>query len=86
MGFPDIDPEPLLDAVRPGAGAGQHEVDIDAVGRLPRALAEKRMGVWSMRERMRLLGGRLRLASRPGKGTTVTAEVPIMEGAACPKP
>ncbi len=58
----------------------------DAANRLPRALAEKRMGVWSMRERMRLLGGRLRLVSRPGKGTTVTAEVPITEGAACPKP
>ena len=58
----------------------------DAANRLPRALAEKRMGVWSMRERMRLLGGKLRLVSRPGKGTTVTAEVPITEGAACPKP
>ncbi|WP_300162547.1 sensor histidine kinase [Solidesulfovibrio sp.] len=57
----------------------------DAASRLPRALAEKRMGVWSMRERMRLLGGRLVLRSRPGKGTTVTAEAPLTEETACPR-
>lgn len=54
--------------------------------RLAQALAEKRMGLWSMRERIRLLGGRLTIRSRPGKGTRVTAEVPIGEEGGCPKP
>jgi len=30
-----------------------------------------------MQERMRLLGGSLRIKSEPGKGTTVKAEIPI---------
>ena len=47
--------------------------------RLPEALAAKRMGLWSMGERVRLLGGRLRILSRPGQGTTVVAEVPWPE-------
>lgn len=58
----------------------------DVASRLPQALAEKRMGLWSMRERMRLLGGRLTLRSKPGQGTTVTAEAPLVaEDAACPR-
>jgi signal transduction histidine kinase len=34
-------------------------------------------GMIGMRERARLLGGHLRVASRPGRGTTVTARVPL---------
>ena len=34
-------------------------------------------GVVGMRERARLLGGRLRIASRSGRGTTVSARVPL---------
>jgi two-component system NarL family sensor kinase len=34
-------------------------------------------GIVGMRERARLLGGRLRVASRLGRGTTVTAQVPL---------
>jgi two-component system NarL family sensor kinase len=34
-------------------------------------------GLIGMRERTRLLGGRLRVAGRPGRGTTVTAQVPL---------
>ena len=34
------------------------------------------IGLVGMRERMRLLGGRLELASRPGGPTTVIARVP----------
>ncbi len=56
----------------------------DAAARMPRALSEKRMGLWSMRERMRLVGGTLRLRTSPGRGTTVTAEVPVAEEGACP--
>jgi signal transduction histidine kinase len=57
----------------------------DVAARLPRALAEKRMGLWSMRERMRLLGGRFRIRSAPGRGTTITAEAPMTEGSPCPQ-
>jgi two-component system NarL family sensor kinase len=34
-------------------------------------------GIPGMRERAQLLGGDLRLASRPGRGTTVVANVPL---------
>lgn len=52
----------------------------DAKNRLPQALAEKRMGLWSMRERLRLLGGRLTIRTRPGQGVAIKAEAPIGEG------
>ena len=58
----------------------------DPATRLAQALAEKRMGLWSMRERVRLLGGRLTVRSRPGKGTRIAVEVPIGEEGGCPKP
>ncbi len=47
----------------------------------PRAAApeDKRMGLWNMQERARLLGGRLTIRSRPGAGTSITAEVPCEE-------
>lgn len=40
----------------------------------------QRVGLASMKERVELLGGRLRLQSRPGAGTRVVAEVPIPGG------
>jgi len=36
-----------------------------------------RLGLAGMQERAQLIGGRLRLQSEPGKGTTVTLEIPI---------
>lgn len=39
--------------------------------------ARKGLGLSSMRERVQLLGGKLRLASRPGHGTTVDISVPL---------
>jgi two-component system NarL family sensor kinase len=49
----------------------------DGQGFDPRALPEGSHGIMGMRERARLLGGRLRLSSRPGEGTAVIAEVPL---------
>ncbi len=42
-----------------------------------RMVLEKRMGLQSMEERIGLLGGRLDIATRPGRGTTVRAVVPL---------
>ncbi len=65
-------PNLLLGIADDGAG-------FDPGTRLPEALAEKHMGLWSMRERVRLLGGRFTLRSRPGKGTSIKVEVPLTE-------
>ena len=50
----------------------------DGVGFDPeaRAIAARRLGLTSMRERVESLGGRFDVVSGPGQGTTVTAEVP----------
>jgi signal transduction histidine kinase len=38
------------------------------------------MGILGMEERVKRLGGTLRVESQPGKGATVTAELPIPGG------
>ena len=38
----------------------------------------ERVGISSMRERVMLLGGRFAVCSRPGEGTSVVAEVPVL--------
>ncbi len=38
---------------------------------------ERRMGLWSMRERVRFLGGKIGFQSRPGAGMHVRVEIPI---------
>jgi signal transduction histidine kinase len=50
----------------------------DGVGFDPEApgLRSRRLGLTSMEERARALGGSLAVVSRPGEGTTVTLEVP----------
>jgi signal transduction histidine kinase len=39
----------------------------------------KRLGLIGMRERIEMVGGRFAIGSTPGKGTTVTAEIPFPE-------
>ena len=82
--------EALQNALR-HAEASHVDVRLEAVdGRLRVAVADdgvgfdpdepglrsRRLGLTSMEERARALGGTLSIASRPGKGTTVTLEVP----------
>lgn len=54
------------------------EVDDDGVGFDPgdRELRSRHLGLTSMEERARALGGQLELSSAPGKGTRVRLEVP----------
>ncbi|HEV7215486.1 MAG TPA: GAF domain-containing sensor histidine kinase, partial [Chloroflexota bacterium] len=49
----------------------------DGRGFDPHSVQADRHGLQGMQERARLLGGRLRLTSRPGRGTTVTALLPL---------
>jgi PAS domain S-box-containing protein len=48
----------------------------DVKQRLARSLKEKRMGLSSMEERVSLLGGSMKISSRPSKGTKIFIEVP----------
>ena len=40
----------------------------------------KRLGLLGMRERLEMVGGKFTVASTPGKGTTVLAQVPLIDG------
>ncbi len=46
--------------------------------RLDKAIAEHRMGIRGMEERVRLLKGKMKLQSKPGKGTKIAIEVPLI--------
>lgn len=48
------------------------------IGFVPTALHEGRFGIESIRQRARLLGGTATIQSAPGRGTTVTVEVPLV--------
>jgi signal transduction histidine kinase len=52
----------------------------DGRGFSPRRLRSDGLnhGVVGMRERAKLLGGRLQISSAPGKGTRIVARVPIV--------
>jgi signal transduction histidine kinase len=52
-------------------------IEDDGVGFAPSpSIVENTLGLFGMRERVEMLGGRFSVESAPGKGTTVTAEVP----------
>ena len=46
------------------------------VERVARGNGSKRLGLLGMRERLEMVGGRLEVQSAPGKGTTITAQIP----------
>ena len=52
-------------------------VEDDGIGFEPARARDGGLGVVGMRERVGLLGGDLRVESRPGAGTTFVAEVPL---------
>ena len=71
-------------------GAVTAEVTDDGVGFDPERLGAAReggrgLGLFGMQERAQYVGGRVRVTSRPGEGTTVRATVPS-RGAAAPLP
>lgn len=52
-------------------------IEDNGVGFDPNLIAnESRLGLFGMRERVDMLGGRLMIESSPGKGTTISVEVP----------
>jgi signal transduction histidine kinase len=51
----------------------------DVKRRMETITNEKRMGLRSMEERVKLLGGIMRIWSRSGKGTRISIEVPSRE-------
>ena len=51
----------------------------DVNDRRNKALKEKRMGLQSMVERVRLLQGKINIQSRPNKGTYILIEIPLEE-------
>ncbi len=46
------------------------------VDRLLHGRGSKRLGLLGMRERLEMVGGRFEIESMPGKGTTITAQIP----------
>jgi two-component system NarL family sensor kinase len=55
----------------------------NGIGLVPLRPDDVHHGILGMRERAKLLGGRLRVVGRPGKGTTIVARIPLVreEGA-----
>ncbi len=63
--------------LREAAGAVELSVEDDGVGIDPEVAGKKSLGIFGMRERLRAAGGELLLDGAPGRGTRVTARVPI---------
>lgn len=61
--------------------AGKVRVEIRdwGIGFDTRCTPENRFGLESIRERTRVLGGKSRIRSRPGQGTSVRVELPLVE-------
>jgi len=53
-------------------------IEDDGRGFDPEATREDGLGLLGMRERVGLVGGRLRIEAAPGAGTTLVAEVPLL--------
>jgi signal transduction histidine kinase len=51
-------------------------IDLEAA-EPPEAADRERLGIRGMRERATLIGGKLEIASRPGKGTRVSLSIPL---------
>lgn len=51
----------------------------DVEKRLANASHQKRMGLQSMKQRVRLLGGQMLIQSRPGRGTKLSMKLPYRE-------
>jgi signal transduction histidine kinase len=51
----------------------------DVEKRLANASHKKRMGLQSMKQRIRLLGGQMLIQSRPGRGTKLSMKIPYRE-------
>jgi two-component system sensor histidine kinase DegS len=51
------------------------------IGFAPDAVAENRFGLEGIRERSRILGGKLTIKSEPGRGTVIRVTFPVMEPA-----
>ena len=50
---------------------------VDLENRQDEFFQTKKMGIWGMRERARLLGGHITLRSRPGRGMRIHIEIPL---------
>ena len=49
------------------------------IGFAPREVKENRFGLAGIRERARLLGGKCKIQAAPGKGTSITVVLPVVE-------
>ena len=56
------------------------------VERTLHAKVGKSLGLLGMRERLEMVGGKLNVASVPGQGTTISAQIPFRKFGAITKP
>jgi two-component system sensor histidine kinase DegS len=75
----------VVTVVEFGEGRAKIAVDDDGQGFRPPArsgdlVVTGKLGLAGMHERARLLGGTLQIQSEPGRGTTVTVDIPIPSG------
>jgi len=60
----------------------QLRIDDDGVGFDPEPGVEKKgLGLQNMTERVRMLGGKIKLVSSPGAGTRIEVTIPVAEAA-----
>lgn len=71
-----LHPDPANTAISIITGPGAATVVMDTGSHAPPRHPDDHHGIIGMRERARLLGGRLRVDSRTGQGTTVRARIP----------